>query len=90
MGEDADALHVVVELLGGQRADHRRDLAQRTVAVLFGEMDFDVELHFARHRRGVEQQLVRRHDPAERRLTMAAKRSAQATSHGYGRRASRW
>ncbi len=65
MGEDADPFDVIVELLRGQRANHGRNLAQRTVTVLFGEVDFDVELHFASDRRRIEENFVRGHDPAQ-------------------------
>jgi hypothetical protein len=64
VGEHAHAFHVVVELLPRERLDHRRNVSQGPVACFFGEVHVDLKLHFAFHRRRVEQNLVRRNDPA--------------------------
>ena len=65
--EDPHALHVVVELLLGQRADHRRDIAQPAIDACLGEVHFDVEVDFQLGRRGIDEHFVRRNRLAERR-----------------------
>ena len=82
MAEDADAFDVIVELLGGQRSHHRRNLAQRAVAIFLGEIDLDIEFHFALDRRGVEQNLMGAIGRPSAVLASAANCSAQRTSHG--------
>ncbi len=87
MGENPHPLHVVVELLAGQRFDDRRHFGQRPVTVLFGKENFHVELDFAFHRRRIEQHFVRRHAAPSAVLATAANCSPHAASHAYGRRA---
>ena len=57
LGEDADSLHVVIELRASQRGDDRRDLAQRSIDSFLGMEDINLELHLLMNRRRIDQQV---------------------------------
>ena len=67
MGKNPHSLHIVVELLLGQRANHRRNLLQRTITTLLDEVYIHVKLHLALLWGSIEQNLMRRNDTTQPR-----------------------
>src|SRR5947199_2203498 len=58
-GEDADALHIIIELRPGQRGDDGRNLIERHVTLRLGVINLHGELHFRSEEHTSELQSLR-------------------------------
>jgi hypothetical protein len=65
MDEHPHPLYEIIELLPGESPHNRRYVTQGSVNILFGEIDFDVELDFALAGRRVDKHFMVGHRSAE-------------------------